>query len=124
MQGLLDQQILEHHRFSDEFSLNFKCSQLQLTRRGVNVPLAEPQNSCEVYVMNLPRDVLMRELHAFMATCGMVYEIRLLTKFSGFCKGKCFVRYQLFEHPVYELNINTQTIIKGIVASYRLEKQY
>jgi len=52
-----------------------------------------PPQGTEIYCYRIPRDCFEFELVPVFATCGRIFELRLMIEFSGANRSYCYVRY-------------------------------
>lgn len=52
-----------------------------------------PNKCCELFIGNIPRDILENKLISMFMTCGKIYEFRLMLDFGGNNRGFAFVLF-------------------------------
>ncbi|XP_049818367.1 uncharacterized protein LOC109606104 isoform X2 [Aethina tumida] len=52
-----------------------------------------PGKNTEIYIKGLPKSCTIQDLFYFVESCGTVYQVRLLTEYSGYNRGYAYVSY-------------------------------
>nr|XP_023019962.1 probable RNA-binding protein 46 isoform X2 [Leptinotarsa decemlineata] len=55
--------------------------------------ISRPRRGTEIYIRNIPVDLLLQDILEFAIKAGNIYQIRILIEFSGYNRGYCFVSY-------------------------------